>query len=80
MLLDPVEIGETYLGMLRALLVRPSVRSTPRTTVYSAFDEHGGCAVGSSTPTAASCPTKNFLAISRSSAMALDFATCRATP
>jgi hypothetical protein len=37
----------------------------------------GGCAVGSSTPTAASCPTKNFLAISRSSAMALDFATDR---
>src|SRR6202040_4475027 len=42
-----------------------------------AFDERGGCAVGSSTPTAASCPTKNFLAISRSSAMALDFATDR---
>jgi hypothetical protein len=30
MLLDPVEIGETYLCMLRALLVRPLCEVHPK--------------------------------------------------
>jgi len=30
MLLDPVEIGETYLCMLRTLLVRPFAIAAPR--------------------------------------------------